>query len=330
LFIAGGLALAVSLAMSVTLGAADLGLGEVLQSLSWRLGLSESGLTRLEEAVIWQMRAPRALLAAAVGAGLAVCGAVLQGLTRNALADPYLLGVSSGASTGAVAVLVLGVGGGVFALSLGALVGAVGAFAVVLALIGRRDASPARVILAGVAVSQFFAAVTSLVLMSSADNDNAKSLLGWLLGSLASANWVSLTAATAAVAIGGTVCWARASALDAFVFGRETAASLGVSPDRAAFRLFALTAMVTAVLVAASGAIGFVGLVVPHASRLLGARRHRLLLPASALIGALFLVWADVVSRVAFVPQQIPVGVVTALIGVPAFAAILRARMGRS
>lgn len=329
-FAGGGAAILASIVAGIALGAADLGFAEVIRSAAAHLGLAVEPLTALQDAVIWQMRAPRVLLAAAVGAGLALCGAVLQALTRNALADPYLLGVSSGASLGAVAVLVLGVGGGLFALSLGAFAGAVAAFAIVLLLIGRHDGGATRVVLAGVGVSQFFAAMTSLVLMSSADGDNAKSVLGWLLGSLASATWPGLLTATVAVLVGGFLFWSFAGALDSFVFGRETAATLGVSPGRVSFGLFSLAALVTAVLVAASGAIGFVGLVVPHVARMLGARRHRLLLPVSALVGALFLVWADVVSRIAFVPQQIPVGVVTALVGVPVFAAILRSRRERA
>ncbi|MFV0428356.1 MAG: FecCD family ABC transporter permease [Arachnia sp.] len=320
------IALLVSIVAGIALGASDLGMPEIVRSVLARFGFDVVAPTSLQDAVIWKLRAPRVLLAAVVGAGLAVCGAVLQALTRNPLADPYLLGVSSGASAGAVTILILGVGGGAISLNAGALAGALAAFAIVLLLAGRQNGGTSRIVLAGIAVGQFFAALTSLVVMSSADNDSARTAMGWLLGSLAGASWELLGAAAIVAALGIVVIWVSADTLDAFTFGRETAASLGVAPGRAATALFVLTAVMTAVLVAASGAIGFVGLIIPHLARLLGARRHRALVPWSALLGALFLVWADVVSRVAFAPQQIPVGVVTALVGVPVFAVILTSR----
>ena len=316
--------LVLSVAGAVTVGVADLSIGEVFGTIGAHLGLPVTPLPALADSIVWDLRLPRVLLAALVGGGLAVCGAVLQALTRNALADPYLLGISAGASTGAVTVLVLGLGAGAVALSTGAFLGGAAAFALALLLAGRRWTEPARILLAGVAVAQLFSAATSLIVVADATAQNTRSVTFWLLGSLSGASWPAVALCAAAVAAGLLVCWASAPALDAFSFGADVAQSLGFSPARVRALLFAITAMLAAVLVAASGAIGFVGLTIPHAARLLVGARHRALLPACAITGAAFLIWADTAARTTFAPQEIPVGVVTALIGVPVFALVLR------
>jgi iron complex transport system permease protein len=323
---AGAGVLVLSVAAAVTIGSADLSVADVARSVLGHLGLPLRPLAPLQDGIVWQLRMPRVLLAVLVGAGLAVCGAVLQALTGNPLADPYLLGISSGASTGAVAVLVLGLGAGTLALSGGAFLGSLVAFAAVLALAGRSLTSSTRVVLAGVAVSQLFGALTSLVVVTSADADSTRSVTFWLLGSLAAANWSSVLACAAVLAAVLVVCWSAALALDAFAFGQEAAASLGVAPARTQLLLLCATALSAAVLVAASGAIGFVGLIVPHAARFLVGARHRVLLPTCALLGGVFLLWADTAARSLFAPQDVPVGVVTAVVGVPVFAAVLRSR----
>jgi iron complex transport system permease protein len=324
---AGSAALVLSVAAAVTLGSADLAVTDVARSVLVHLGLPLRPLAPLQDGIVWQLRMPRVLLAVLVGAGLAVCGAVLQALTGNPLADPYLLGISSGASTGAVAVLVLGVGGaGAFTLSGGAFLGSVVAFATVLALAGRSLASSTRVVLAGVAASQLFGAVTSLVVITSADADSTRSVTFWLLGSLAAADWPAVLTCTAVLAAVLAASWSAALALDAFAFGQEAAAALGVPPARTQLLLFTATALAAAALVAASGAIGFVGLIVPHAARFLVGAGHRRLLPVCALLGGVFLLWADTAARSVFAPQDVPVGVVTAVVGVPVFAVLLRRR----
>ncbi|OZM83330.1 iron ABC transporter permease [Pseudonocardia sp. MH-G8] len=326
--VAGSVALVLSIAVAVTLGSADLAVTDVARSVLVHLGLPLRPLPPLHDGIVWQLRMPRVLLAVLVGAGLAVCGAVLQALTGNPLADPYLLGISSGASTGAVAVLVLGVGAGAgaFALSGGAFLGSLIAFATVLALAGRSLVSSTRVVLAGVAASQLFGAVTSLIVITSADADATRSVTFWLLGSLAAADWTTVLTCAAVVAAVLAACWSAALALDAFAFGQEAAAALGVPPARTQLLLFTATALAAAALVAASGAIGFVGLVVPHAARFLVGAGHRRLLPVCALLGGVFLLWADTAARSVFAPQDVPVGVVTAVVGVPVFAVILRRR----
>ena len=316
--------LVLSMAAAVTVGVADLSVGQVFRTVGVHAGLPLTPLPVLADSIVWDLRLPRVLLAALVGGGLAVCGAVLQALTRNPLADPYLLGISAGASTGAVAVLVLGLGAGVATLSAGAFLGSAAAFVVALLLAGRRWTEPARILLAGVAVAQLFSAATSLIVVADATAQNTRSITFWLLGSLSGASWPAVAVCAAGAAAALLICWAAAPALDAFAFGADVAQSLGFSPARVRATLFVTTAMLAAVLVAASGAIGFVGLTIPHAARLLAGARHRLLLPACALTGATFLIWADTAARTVFAPQEIPVGVVTALIGVPVFALLLR------
>ncbi|MFF3438749.1 FecCD family ABC transporter permease [Streptosporangium sp. NPDC002721] len=328
---AGLVLLPLSVALAVTVGAAGLSVGDVFQSVAAHLGLPVDPPSPLRDAIVWELRLPRVLLATLVGGGLAVCGAVLQTLTRNPLADPYLLGISSGASTGAVAVLILGLGSGAAtALTAGAFAGSLAAFCCVLLLAGATPGGSLRVVLAGVAVSQLFSALTSLVVIWAGDAQSTRGVTFWLLGSLASASWGSAVLCAAVAGAGLAVCWAAAPALDALALGRELAASLGVAPGRTRLVLLVTTALMTAVLVAASGAIGFVGLVVPHAVRFLVGARHRVLLPACALYGAIFLLWADTAARTLFSPREVPVGILTALIGVPAFAVIMRGKGARS
>lgn len=320
--------LVVSIVAAALVGTADISPLDVVSTILHHLGLSALApnppLPPLLDALVWQSRVPRVLLAGAVGIALTVSGAVLQSVTRNPLADPYLLGVSSGASTGAVAVLLLGVGGGL-SLSAGAFGGALISFAVLLALLGGgRVANPARVVLTGVLVSQFFAAVTSIILMVSGDANSTRGFTYWLLGSLAGARWNPVIIAALVILTGTIAIQFFASALDAFTFGWDSAAALGVNVTAARVWMMVLTAVITAAAVAASGAIGFIGLLIPHVVRILIGPMHRTLLPMAALLGAIFLIWVDTFARTAFAPHEVPVGVITALLGAPAFALVLR------
>ncbi|TQL62542.1 FecCD family ABC transporter permease [Propioniferax innocua] len=310
--------------VSIAVGGGEIGWSETLRSLGSRVGLPVEPLSALADSVVWQLRAPRALLAAVAGAGLATSGAILQAVTRNALAEPYLLGISSGASTGAVLVMVAGLGAGAVSLAAGALVGGLVAFGLVLVLLGRHASNTGRLVLTGVVVGQLFTAMTSLVLLGWGDADAARGLTYWLTGSLAAARWPAVALCVGVTSIALVAARLIASDLDAFAFGAVASASLGVPV--AAVRSVALiaTAAVTAVVVSAVGAIGFVGLIVPHAVRALVGPQHRRLLPASAFGGAVFLLLADLVGRIVLAPRELPVGVITALIGVPAFLIILR------
>ena len=302
--------------------------GQVLANHLWQAGYP---VDPIDAGIVWNYRLPRTLVAAACGAGLATCGVILQALLRNPLAEPYLLGLSAGASTGAVLVGLLGVGRLALSMSGGAFIGALAAFALVLLL--ARAAGPssnnAQVILAGIAGSQLFNALTAFLITMSATAEQARGILFWLLGNLSGVRWPSVWLAVPVVLFGLLVCLWHRRALDAFTFGADSAASLGIPVRRTQLLLISCAALVTAVMVSIVGAIGFVGLVIPHALRLLLGPGHSRLLPASALGGALFLIAADILSRTLIPGQVIPVGVVTALLGAPVFALILVSRRGR-
>ncbi len=315
-----------SAAVSVRIGTTDVGYADLARTTAYHLGMDVTPLPRLIDALIWELRVPRVLMAALVGASLAVCGAVLQAVTRNVLADPYLLGVSSGASTGAVVVTVLGLGAGLLEVTGGALAGALTSFGLLMLLLRRSGLDSVRIVLTGVIVAQLFTALTSLVLMAAGDADTVRAVTHWLLGSLAPARWESVMVCAVVTAVGGAVAWFCAGALDGLAFGADTASSLGVNVTATRWMLLVTTAVLTAVAVASVGAIGFVGLIVPHGVRFLAGPLHRSLLPLSALAGALFLVWTDALARVAFDDREVPVGVFTALLGVPLFLLVLRRR----
>ena len=300
----------------------------VLQVLANKLWGAGYVLDPIDEGVVWNYRLTRALVAAACGAGLATCGVILQSLLRNPLADPYLLGISAGASTGAVLVALIGVGGGLVSLSAGAFVGAMAAFALVtlLARASGSSSGTGQIILAGIAGSQLFNALTAFLITKSASSEQARGIMFWLLGNLSGVRWPSVWLAVPVAVVGLAVCLWHRRALDAFTFGSDSAASLGIPVRRVQFVLVTCAALVTAVMVSIVGSIGFVGLVIPHAVRLLLGTGHSRLLPASALGGALFLIAADVLSRTLIKGQVIPVGVVTALVGAPVFALILIGR----
>ncbi|MBW0236079.1 ABC transporter permease [Pseudomonas sp. D1HM] len=300
----------------------------VLQVLANKLWSAGHVLDPIDEGIVWNYRLTRALVAAACGAGLATCGVILQSLLRNPLADPYLLGISAGASTGAVLVALLGLGAGAISLSVGAFAGALAAFGLVILL--ARVSGPAsgtgQIILAGIAASQLFNAITAFLITKSASAEQARGIMFWLLGNLSGVRWPSVGLAVPVALFGLAVCLWHRRALDAFTFGADSAASLGIPVRRVQFTLISCAALVAAVMVSIVGSIGFVGLVIPHAARLLLGTGHARLLPASALGGALFLIAADILSRTLIKGQVIPVGVVTALVGAPVFALILIGR----
>jgi iron complex transport system permease protein len=237
-----------------------------------------------------------------------------------------VLGISAGASTGAVSVMLLGFGAGAISLSAGAFAGALLAFAFVVMLASGRQTAD-RTILAGVAASQLFNALTSYIVSTSANAEQARSVMFWLLGSFAGVRWPDVALSASVVSVGLVVCIWHSRALDAFTFGEDAARSLGIAVGRVRVVLLLVTALMTATMVSMVGAIGFVGLVIPHAARFIVGPGHMRLLPACALVGALFMVVADIVSRIIIAPQVLPIGVVTALVGVPFFSVILyRAR----
>lgn len=330
LLVTGVLAMVLSMLAAVSLGGEGVTVVNVRDILSNHLHLTDIAVLTYKDVIVWQDRMPRSVVAAAVGAGLAICGVILQSLLRNPLADPFLLGISSGASTGAVLIGILGLGGSVVGLSGGAFIGALVSFGTVLLLAQLAGGSTDRVILAGIAMTQLFSALTSFVIFAFADSDETRGVLFWMLGSLEGVRWDDAWLTATVTLVGLACCWAAARALDAFTFGDEVAASLGIAVTRVRGGLLIVTALITAALVSVAGAVGFVGLILPHAARFLVGPGHARLVPVSALLGATFLVWVDALSRVAFHPTPLPLGVGTALIGVPAFVAIMFNRRGRA
>lgn len=323
-----GVALLLSIVVAVTIGPADIRFGDVWASVGSHLGLGTSPLSVLRDGIVWELRLPRVLTAGAVGAGLAISGAVMQAITRNPLADPYLLGLSSGAALGAVAVLLLGAA---ILLPLAAFVGAMIALLLTLLLASSLGAiTPTRTVLAGLAVSSLASAITSLVIFWTVTGDSYREILGWLLGSLAGARWPAVTIVVVALVVAATPILATGRLLDAFAFGDVAARALGVNVSATRWGLLAASALLTGAMVSVSGAIGFVGLILPHAVRLMVGPGHRALLPLSALVGAIFLIWADTAARTLFDPRELPVGIVTAIIGAPVFAFLLARRRSQT
>lgn len=284
------------------------------------------------ETIIVQVRGPRVILGAIVGAGLAVIGMALQALLRNPLADPFLLGVSSGASVGAVGVIVGGVAVlGSATTSVAAFIGSITALALVYSLSRAGGIiTTTRLILAGVAVAYLLSAVTSLMLIMAKSGDQARQILTWMLGGLGGASWSTVWLPLSTLIAGIVVLLAHSRTLNVLLAGDEAAISMGVDVTRFRAQMFVVTSLLAGVLVAVSGPIGFVGLILPHTVRMLIGSDHRLALPAAALGGAIFLVLADVAARTLASPQEIPVGIVTALCGGPFFLWLIRRESRRA
>ncbi|WP_231740378.1 MULTISPECIES: iron ABC transporter permease [unclassified Mycobacterium] len=279
--------------------------------------------------IVWDLRVPRVALAALVGAGLSVVGVAVQALVRNPIADPYVLGVSSGASIGAAAVIVYGSALGLGALGLSGAAFATACLSMAMVyLVARRSGlglSPLRLVLTGVVVGYVLSALTSYLVFLG-DPRGAQQVLFWLLGGFERARWS--TSAIPAIALALVLVWlvARARPMDALLAGDEAAVTFGVAVARVRLELFVATAALTAVMVAVSGAVGFVGLVVPHIVRLLVGGLHRPVLIASALFGAVFMIWVDLAARTLASPQGIPVGILTAIVGGPLFLFLMSRR----
>ncbi len=323
LAVAAIVVLGFSISLAVSIGEISIPLQTTAKAVSNRIFGTGFAIDRIHQGIVWDYRLSRALVAASAGASLALCGAVLQALLRNPLAEPYVLGISAGASTGAVCITILGLGANVLGLSGGAFIGAVVAFTLVGILASGAGGSGERIILCGVAGSQLFNALTSYIVTTSANAEQARGVLFWLLGSMSGVRWPDVYLSAPVTLAGFIVCLCHVRALDAFVFGADAATSLGIPVRRVQIVLLGTTAVMTASVVSMVGSIGFVGLVIPHAARFLVGPSHARLLPATALGGAIFMVGADIASRI-IIPQQIlPIGVVTALFGAPAFAVIL-------
>lgn len=311
--------LLISCLVSVTFGAAPVPLEQVIGILTFKLsGIGDEHhlWTAGQETIVWLIRMPRVLLGALAGAGLALIGCVLQAVTRNPLADPHLLGATSGATLGAVMV-VMHVGEilGMLTLPLAAFAGSLASLILVLWLSsrnGRLDSQ--RLLLSGVAVSFVMMAIANLLLFLG-DHRASSSVLFWMLGGLGLARWELLTVPLVTVLAGWILLQGLGRALNALMAGDQTAVSLGLQVRNVRLLVFLIASLMTGVLVALCGSIGFVGLMVPHIARRLVGSEHRRLLPVATLLGALLMIWVDVVSRTLIAPEDLPIGISTALLG---------------
>ncbi|HEY2064988.1 MAG TPA: iron ABC transporter permease [Gemmatimonadaceae bacterium] len=310
------LALALVCLAGVMLGTLHLSVAEVVRGA---LGIGAP----TPIAVVRTLRLPRVLLAALVGAGLGAAGAALQGATRNPLAEPYLLGVSGGAAVGAVIAVALRAPTTIVPLA--GMAGALAAVALTLVVAraagGRGDARV--VLMAGVVVGAFANAVI-MVALADVESNVVRGALWWMMGSVADATWSHVRALVVYVAVGVGALFALGRAIDVLSLGEDTAAGMGVDVGRTSLAVYVAAALLAAGTVAAAGLVGFVGLMVPHLARLFGARAHRSIIVASALGGATLVVAADLIARVARPPNELPLGAVTALLGVPFFLSRLR------
>ena len=323
--------LAMSIVLAVTLGPAD-----ISPVTAWRIGMHQlmpdavpADWLAAHERIVWHIRLPRALLAVLVGATLAVVGTVLQAMVRNPLADPTILGGTSGAAAGAVGVMVLGWAfAGSYTLSVAAFAGGLIGYGLAFLLANSSGGlSPLRLVLAGIAVSYLFAAATSMLIFISEQSQTARIALFWMLGALGGARWDQLGLPALLLVAGLIYLLSQARSLNLLLFGDETATSMGIPPDRLRRVLFVVVALLTGTSVALAGGVGFVGLVIPHAARMVVGSDHRRVLPLAALVGALFLMWSDVLARLVIQPRELPIGVITALVGAPVFALLLRSRL---
>ena len=316
----------VAVVMGTFFGAARIPPSDVVAALLRRSG-------SWQETVVWSIRLPRALLGLMVGGGLALAGATLQGLFRNPLADPGILGVSSGASLGAVLVIILGLSAqAVWLLPVAAFAGAVMTALLVFAIAARRGRGrifTGTLLLVGIAVSALNVSLVTFALSLSLDNyDVGRQVMYWLLGGLEGRTWDHVLLGAPAVIVGGAIVVAHARSLDALLLGETGAQSVGVDLPRVRLILTVATSLVVGASVAVAGPIGFVGLLIPHIVRLAVGPGHRVLMPLSFFLGGVFVVFADLVARTVLAPGEIPVGVVTAAVGAPIFLALLVRRGG--
>ncbi|MDY6051203.1 MAG: iron ABC transporter permease [Rothia sp. (in: high G+C Gram-positive bacteria)] len=319
--------------LGLLVGSVPLNLGQALTVIGHHtLGLAlPENLGPATDAIIWQVRLPRIILALAVGTLLALSGMVLQAMVRNPLAEPHLLGINSGASAGAALAILFGLGAGALgsqALPITAFLGALIASAMVylLATTGGRFTSH-RLLLSGVAVGYALTALTSFLIVMSGNAEGTRSVMFWLLGSLALASWgISLTVVVAVTVLTGLIFYLMSHYLDVLSVGDESAHTMGLSPEKIRIVLLLVVSLGVGTAVAASGSIGFIGLIVPHLTRKLVGATHRLALPVAAVMGAGIMTLADILSRTLIAPQELPIGILTALLGTPLLIMLIRAQ----
>ena len=329
----GGAALVAAAAavLGLTVGPTSIDPLDALREVASRLPWSpvESSLASTEAAIVWEIRLPRVVLALLVGGVLALSGGAYQGVFRNPLADPYLLGVAAGAGLGATLAIAAGASGGSGALDMVPVAAFAGALAAVmltyaLGAAGDRRRSPASLLLAGVAIASLLTAIQTFV--QQRENELIREVYSWILGRLTTASWSDVALVLPYAALTSAVMLRHRRLLDVLSVGDQEAATLGLPVERVRLVVVVAASLGTAAVVSVSGLIGFVGIIVPHTIRLLGGASYRVILPVSLLLGGAFLTVADVLARTALSPAEVPIGVVTALVGAPFFALVLRTR----
>ena len=322
-------ALLVSILLAVQTGSTQISWGDILNVVKFRLfgaGDPEVYGKGAVPDIVWYIRLPRLMLAVAVGAALAVCGVIMQAIVKNPLADPYVLGISSGASLGATVAILLGVGSFLGSNFVGIL-GFAGAFGVSLLVIllsnvGGRSNS-VRLLLAGLALSSVCSAASSFVVYFASDREGMMSVTYWLMGSLAGAEWGQIAFLLPFVLLCTLFFWSQSRTLNLMLLGDEVSVTLGADLHRWRLLYLLLASALIGFVVYAAGMIGFVGLIIPHAARMVFGSDHRRLIPASALLGALLLVWADVLCRTIIPRSELPIGILTSLLGAPCFVYLM-------
>lgn len=320
----------ISVILCVGIGPVPIGFRDVWRVMLHRLfGLADIGaVPENTRSIVWYLRAPRVLLGVMAGAALSLSGVAMQAFTKNPLADPYVLGISSGASFGAVLTMSTGVFAamGPCRVQLGAFAGALAAITLVCVLsAGGGGSSPVRLVLVGVAVSAMFSAFTSYAVYRAPDDSKVREATFWMLGGVAGVKWEELLPLAVFLPPAAVILFCLADPLNAMMMGDSTAVTLGVSVGALRRVLIVLTALLTGAAVSVAGCIGFVGLVIPHIVRSVTGADHRRVVPLSMLLGGIFLVWVDVAARMLDVPKEIPVGILTSMLGAPFFLWMIRA-----
>ena len=313
-----------SIGFAVTIGSVDISIKEVYQVILYKLlniGDSSIGTGAVAD-VVWLIRMPRIVLAIAVGVGLSVVGIVMQAIVKNPLADPYILGVSSGASLGATLAVVLGIGSSFGSNSLG-IMGFIGAFGVsilvlIISNIGERSNS-IKLLLAGMALSYVCSSFSSFLVYISDDSQKLKTITFWLMGSLAGAKWNEIVIIMPIIILGVIFFMTQYRTLNLMLLGDEVSITLGTDLHKFRIIYLVITSLMIGLLVYVSGMIGFVGLIIPHIVRMIFGTDHKKIIPISALLGAIILIWADVLSRALIKGTEIPIGIVISIIGSPLF-----------
>ena len=316
--------LLLSIGFAVTMGSVDISIKEVYEVILYKLfniGDSSIGIGAVAD-VVWLIRMPRIVLAIAVGAGLSVVGIIMQAIVKNPLADPYILGVSSGASLGATLAVVLGIGSVFGSNSLG-IMGFVGAFGVsILVLIisnmGGRSNS-IKLLLSGMALSSVCSSFSSFLVYISDDSQKLKTITFWLMGSLAGAKWNEIVFILPIIILGIVFFTTQYRILNLMLFGDEVSITLGTDLHKFRIIYLLITSLMIGLLVYVSGMIGFIGLIIPHIVRIIFGTDHKKAIPIAALLGAIILIWADVISRILIKGTEIPIGIVISIIGAPLF-----------